>query len=315
MARGHALDHGIDRFEVAGVGRERHPHGRARGCDVRAGRADVVLDVARPLYRGRVERAFELAEDLVVALADDVDEDVESTAVRGSEHDLVQAAVGGGGEQRVEHRDERFGALEAEPLLAEILLLQEALERLRGVEAVQDAVLDGGVRRHGGRLDPRLDPLLVLGILHVHELDPDGAGVRVPQDTEDVAQRHRSTVAAPGTERAHGELAIEVPDAEAVVVDVELGMGVGLAPPERVEVGQQVPTHAVHVDELVDVDDLLVERGFVVERTDVGGPAGRLVGHGEALEDRVVEVVLSEQEVVDRARNSPLSAPWITRWS
>ena len=83
--------------------------------------------------------------------------------------------VGGGAGQRVEHRDERLGAFEAEPLLAEVLGVQEALERLGGVEPFEDAVLlvDGEIDVPA--LDPRLDPLLLVGLLDVHVLDADRA--------------------------------------------------------------------------------------------------------------------------------------------
>ena len=53
---------------------------------------------------------------------------------------------------------------------------------------------------------------------------------------------------ASGAEVADRELAVEVPDGEVVVRDVELGMRARLAAPERVEVGDEVTAHAIHVD-------------------------------------------------------------------
>ena len=296
LGAGHALDHGVDRLEVARVRREGHGARGARRRDVPAGRADVVLHVARALHRRRVERALELAEDLAVALPDGVHEHVEPAAVRHAEDDLGHAAVGRGRQQRVEHRDERLRALEAEPLLAQVLRVEEALERLGRVEPVEDAALHRGVGRGVRALDPALDPLLLLGLLDVHELDADRARVGVAQHAEDVAQGHRAGPDRSGAELAGGEgpdreLAVEVPDRQAVVVDVELGVGVGLAPAERVEVRDQVPAHPVHVDQLVDVHDLLVRGRLVVERADVGAPARRLVRDREAPEDVVVELV------------------------
>ena len=49
--------------------------------------------------------------------------------------------VGGVEQERVEHRDERLRALEAEALLPEVLRVQEALERLGRVQALEDAAL------------------------------------------------------------------------------------------------------------------------------------------------------------------------------
>ncbi len=83
------------------------------------------------------------------------------------------------------------------------------------------------------------------------------------------------------------------------MVDVELGVGVGCAAAERVEVGDQVAAHAVHVDEGVHLHDLLVLRRGIGEPAAVGEPARRLVGHAEAREHVVVEAVLAEQELVD----------------
>ena len=118
---------------------------------------------------------------------------------------------------------------------------------------------------------------------------------------EDVAQRHRRTFEAARAEIADRELAVEVPDAQPVVRDVELGMRVRLATAERVEVRDEVAADAVHVDDLVDVHDLVVQHLRVGDRGVVGLPARRLVRHREALEHRVVEVVAAEQEIVDQA--------------
>ena len=81
-----------------------------------------------------------------------------------------------------------------------------------------------GVAGGCGALDPLLDPLLLVGLLDVHVLDADRARVRVAQHAEDVAQRHRRRSEAPGAEAADRELAVEVPDREVVVRDVELGV-------------------------------------------------------------------------------------------
>ena len=274
---GHALDHRVDGLEVARVRRERH-HDLVTGRrGVRAGRADVVLHVAGALHRRRVERALELEEDLAVALADRVHEHVEPAAVRGAEHGFGHAGVGGRAEQRVEHRDQALGAFEAEALLAQVLRVHEPFEGLGRVQAVEDPALLLGLQRGRRRLDPRLHPLLLVRLLDVHVLDADGAGVRVTQHPEDVAQGECLAVEAAGAEPADGKLAVEVPDGEAVVVDVELGVGAGLPAPEWVEVGDQVAAHAVHVHEAVDVDDLLEHRVLVVERAHVRAPARRLV--------------------------------------
>ena len=160
--------------------------------------------------------------------------------------DLFELLVRGALQDGVQQRDGRLAALEAEPLLADVLGLQEGLERLGLVELGEDAhllVVGGlGVRP----LDLVLDPLPLLRVLDVHVLDADGAAVGVAQHAEDVAQLG----AAPAAEAAGDELAVEVPEGEAVVVDVEVGVR-ALAVLERVDVGHQVAAHAEGVDELL----------------------------------------------------------------
>ena len=56
-------------------------------------------------------------------------------------HRALETVVGGAGEDLVEDRDRRLGAFDAEPLGADVLRGEELLERLGGVEALEDAVL------------------------------------------------------------------------------------------------------------------------------------------------------------------------------
>ena len=140
-------------------------------------------------------------------------------------------------------------------------------------------------------LDPRLDPLALLGVLDVHVLDADGAAVRVAQDPEDVAQLGDRRAA----EAAGGELAVEVPQRQAVPGHVEVGVP-ALAVLQRVGVGHQVAAHAVRVDELLDAGALVDV--VLVRLLDVLGPADRLVRDAQRGEDVVVEAILAEQELV-----------------
>ena len=139
LLRAHdALDDRVDRFEVARVRGEGHRDRAARARGVLAARAEVVLHVAAAAGHVRVELALELAEDLRVRLADDVGEHVEPAAVRHADDGLFHAVVDGRVEQEVEHRDQRLGAFEAEALLAQVLRVQEPLERLGRVQRRED---------------------------------------------------------------------------------------------------------------------------------------------------------------------------------
>src|SRR5437867_4066721 len=59
-----ALDHRIDRFDVAGVGRERQMNGVATSAGAVAGKADVVLDIAVAAAGIGHEVLLEFAEDV-----------------------------------------------------------------------------------------------------------------------------------------------------------------------------------------------------------------------------------------------------------
>ena len=248
-----SLDHGIDGLEVARVGRERHRDRATRAGGVLAGRAEVVLHVAAAAGHVGIELTLELAEDLRVRLADHVGEHVQPAPVGHAEHGFFHVVVDGRVEQEVQHRDQRLGAFEAEALLAEVLRVEEPLEGLGRVERREDrGVLgDGDVVLRA--LDLLLDPGLLVDFLDVHVLDADGARVRVAQEAEDVAQRHR----APAREPAGRELAVEVPDREAPVHRVELGVRLRFLAAERVEVGDEVTAHPVDVDELLHLQRLL----------------------------------------------------------
>ena len=82
----HALDHRVDRLEVAGVGGQLDVDLVAGPALELADLAEVVLHVARALDGRGVEGALELLEHLVVVLAHDVGEHVEPPAVGHAHH-------------------------------------------------------------------------------------------------------------------------------------------------------------------------------------------------------------------------------------
>ena len=155
------------------------------------------------------------------------------------------------------------------------------------------------LRRHA--LDLLLDPALLLLVLDVHVLDADRAAVRVAQHVEDVAERHALAPA----EAAGEELAVEVPDGEPVGGRVELDRHLGLLPPERVEVGDEVAAHAVDADEVGHRHLLLEHRLLAVDGVDVAPPLHGLVGHAEGAEHLVVEAVGAEQQLLDALEEQP----------
>ncbi len=203
--------------------------------------------------------------------------------------------VGRGLEDRVEDGDEALAALEPEALLAHPLGAQELLEGLGGVEPAQDVALVVGVELVAHALDLRLDPVLLVEVLDVHVLDARRAAVGVAQHLEDVGEPQPVL----GDQVAGEELAVEVPDGEAVGRRVELRRHLRFLPPQRVEVGDEVAAYPVDPDERGHGHLLLEHRLLAVDRVDVAPPLDGLVGHAEAGEDVVVELVGAEQQLLD----------------
>ena len=111
------------------------------------------------------------------------------------------------------------------------------------------------------------------------------------------AQLHEPPALA--AERAGRELAVEVPQGQAVRLDLEVGVA-ALPVLQRVGVGHHVAAHPVGVDQLEDPG--LLADVVVVRRRDVLGPADRLVGDAQRAEDLVVEALLAEQQRVHAAQ-------------
>jgi hypothetical protein len=112
--------------------------------------AEVVFDVAVARRLAREQRALELGDEHLVGLPEHVREDVQPPAMRHAEDDLVDAVVVGGGlDQRVQHRDERVGALEREPLRRRVLGGEERLEPLGHDEVLEHLAPLVGVEPRG----------------------------------------------------------------------------------------------------------------------------------------------------------------------
>ncbi|CAB4919644.1 unannotated protein [freshwater metagenome] len=201
--------------------------------------------------------SLELAEHLRVGLAGDVREDVEAAPVRHADCDLEDVVMSRGLEDRVEKRNERLAALEGEALLADVLGLEEGLEGLCLIELVQDPQLLLAIGLRVRDLHAVLNPLALIGILDVHVLDADCSRVRIAQDAEDLAQLHEGLAA----EATGGEFPVEVPQREAVLENIEVGVH-ALVVFERIDVGHEVAAHPVRVNDLLN-PDCLVEVGLV----------------------------------------------------
>ena len=193
--------------------------------------------------------------------------------------------------ERVEQRDDGLAALEREALLADELGLQEGLERLGRVELAQDPRCSsrGGLVRRSTR-----------SWIHLR-----CSGSWMCMNSMPTVRQYESR-STPRMSRSFiiRDLPAKPPIANSrsrshrvrpCVGDLEVGVA-ALAVLQRVGVGHHVAAHPVGVDQLEHPGRLATSSSC--ERVDVLGPADRLVGDAQRLEDLVVEAVLAEQQRV-----------------
>ena len=126
----HAFQDRIDRFQMARIGDELYTDHRAVGGLVLAGESKMIFDVAGSARGLGIKITFELAEQLVVVLADDVGEDVETAPVRHPHHGFFHPARRRRRQHRVEHRDDRLRPFEAEALVSRRTWCEGSARRL-----------------------------------------------------------------------------------------------------------------------------------------------------------------------------------------
>ncbi len=208
----HPLDDRIDRFEVTRVWRQDH-----RDLDhhpvltPQQPRAEVVLDVARPVVagvgrglRGGAELVpFEGDDDRGVRFAEDVGHHVEAAAVGHADDDLAGAVAGGGVDDRIEHRNEHVVPLDRESLGAEIGLMEELLERFDVGQPLEQIALRGMFERlsEASGLDRLGQPEALGRDVDVVEVETDRPGVDFPQTGQSL--RPRSPRLPPAVRRRH----------------------------------------------------------------------------------------------------------------
>ena len=261
LARAHrTLDHGIHDLEVRRVEREHGMDIAARRAQVRR-EALVILDVAGA-FRGVVlELAFELGEKHRGRLAEHIDQHVEPAAMRHADDDFLDARGPASLHDVVEQRDQCVAALEREPLLADILCVQIALESLCSRELpqeVQALVIREAVMKPSV-LEAVLKPQALFARRNVRELRADAPGIDVPQLLQELRQLHLLVDAARAA--AGVEVEIHVGFGEADVGRIEHARHWPLHEAERVDVRDQVAAVRVELDEARDGGLLLADRG------------------------------------------------------
>ena len=249
---GLALDDRVDVLEVARIRREPHRHLARLGVADALG-AEVVLHVSGAAFGIRPDRlelpfALELANDHVVGPADGVREDVQPSAVRHADDDVVGAVLRGELDRLVQHRDHRVEPFDGELLLAEERAPQIALHPLDlGQPPEQHAPLVLFERRaEPARLDRRPKPHALLVPRDVLDLVGHRPAIRLAEKREGIGQRLAGDVDA---QDPCGHLGLELgsePGLEAL--GLERGISGRLAA-ERVEARGKVAVHAMRLDE------------------------------------------------------------------
>src|SRR5947208_1131538 len=96
----------------------------------------VIFDVALVGREVRMRGAFKDGEDALghvtlLSVTDDIRKNIQASAMGHAHIDLLNASRRSSLDELVEHRDDRFAALERETFLTQILLVYELLELLR----------------------------------------------------------------------------------------------------------------------------------------------------------------------------------------
>ena len=199
--------HGLEMARVAGEG---EAHRAAARRLVAALGAEVVLHVARALGRVGVELALELPEDLPVGLADHVGEHVQAAAVRHADdapprrrrrrRGRAARRASGSGSRRPRGRSACgrrtwCGGRSRTPPPRSAARGCAACARCRTAVCSRSTLL--------------LDPRLLVGILDVHVLEADGAGVGVAQrcaGCRAAASSARPPIPAQGNSRSRSQI-------------------------------------------------------------------------------------------------------------
>mmetsp|Transcript_9838 Transcript_9838/g.19624 ORF Transcript_9838/g.19624 Transcript_9838/m.19624 type:complete len:209 (+) Transcript_9838:2258-2884(+) len=193
----------------------------------------MVLDVSRAedgvaLIVGGHRTRHELLKDFLHGLPDHVREHVQPSSVRHADGDCLTAQLHRPIDHRLHSRDRRLDSLQPKPLGHAILGGKEALE-VRGKRQTVVHVEDVGLGpiELVRLLELVSDPIGLLHVWDVHELNADGAAVGVLERVEDLAQRlwpprpeHACRRRADGG-GAHEELPVQVRVREAVRAMVE----------------------------------------------------------------------------------------------
>ncbi len=243
-----AHGHRVNELEVARVETQRDvDFGTGRGSPV-AAISQVITHVARAamhFWLGVVE----LPEDTLGALAHDIGQDVQATAVSHAHHDSFDVMLTSLFQGQVEQWNEAFSAFEREGLGADEFAANEFLEDGRVGQAAIDALLDFARQFDAilAAFHAALQPIADGAIFDVHKLHTDAAAVGIAELGQDIAQGARVDI----LQGRAGELAIQVTGLDAVGLRIEFGRSLAVDA-QWIELCHHVTAHAILANEVVD---------------------------------------------------------------
>jgi hypothetical protein len=245
---------GILSLQMGGVGNQRQLHPLTGGSRTLKVHTQVVLDITGALV-GRLGGASELTEDGLVGLADNVGQNIETTTVRHTNDDVLDAVVDTAVNQGLHTRDQGLATLKTETLVIRELGGEERLEARTPDQTVEDAALIvNGIVVRLGDLEAITDPLAGLAVRNMNVLHTIRTAVDLLAGVDDLAQSHLLAAINGETGQNTGsksELLVQVTLGETVVVELELlglvvAKGLGLsADTERVNLSLVVTTGLV----------------------------------------------------------------------
>ena len=194
---GHAFDDRIDCFEVARVGGETHPDGVAGLADALGVVAEMVFHIAIAADHLGDEIFRELVEDEFERLAQEIGQDVETSAVGHPHDDFLHADRFAALQDGIKNDEQRLGALEGETFLSDITRMEEVLEGFGFVKLAEDGAMQAGVLAVvvAAVFDALTNPVAQARVLNMHELGADGVAVNAAQFGDHLAEQHRLAVA------------------------------------------------------------------------------------------------------------------------
>ena len=205
----------------------------------------MVFDVAGTLFE--FDSAFELAEQLVRTLAEDVHQHIQPPPVGHADDCFLDALGTGPLQDFVQGRDQAFTAFQGEAFLSRVFGVQVVFQALGGGDP-RINVFAFGDRETGvetGAFQAGLHPTLLFRGGQIHVFGADGTGVDLAHEGQDVAQGHARFVG----QRAGVELRVQIRFGQALETGVQipyLGNGAVI---DGIDGGLLVAADPVGVDE------------------------------------------------------------------